>query len=61
MNELNETILIRTEVPTCACNGCYYFRNELGHPCAKPVDGKKCCDSAVTGKFYIFVEQPQTK
>ena len=67
MNDLNETILIKIEVPTCDCVGCYYYQydNELDDFCCyRPTDAAKsdpCFEKKQNGKYYIFVKQPKTK
>ena len=65
--ELNETILIKTEVPTCACTRCFYNQIDEGDTkptCCRPAHEAlvdDCFEDVPNGKYYIFVEQTKTK
>lgn len=67
MNELNETLLIRTEVPTCSCVGCFYHQIDEGDTeptCCRPAHAAlvdDCFEDVPNGKYLIFVETKQTK
>ena len=61
--ELNETILIKTEVQTCACAGCFYNRPDEITPekgCTRPAAAAmrdECFEPEQGGKFFIFKPQ----
>lgn len=68
MNELNETMLIKTKCPTSSCVGCFYRQIDEGDTamtCCRPAHAALVDDCSegdgADAKYYIFVEQPKTK
>ena len=61
--ELNETIITKIEVPTCACTGCFYHRTGHITPekgCTRPTAAAMkddCFEPEQGGKFFIFKPQ----